>query len=89
MIMWCINVSNLVIGMLGILTIFNFIVIMFMLFIGVGHWNKTADIVNPNRWFNNYRYNEVESIKSEIARLAEYISKIEKSINKKEVNDNV
>ena len=76
--MWCINLSRLAIMIVWMLTIFNFITIIVLLSFGVKEWNKTADIINPDRWYNNYRYNEIERIDKSINLIWEEFNKKEK-----------
>ena len=69
--MLCIDLAKLSTIILWGLVISNFMVILVIMVFGVKDWNKTADIVNPNRSFNNYRYDEIDSIKQTIDRLRE------------------
>ena len=73
--MWCINLTTLFMGILWILTIFNFIAIFIIVCFAVPGWNKTANKIFRYRYMGDYSENEIDNINKRIKDIYKELDK--------------
>ena len=70
---WCIDLTKLFMGLLWVLTIFNFMAIFLIVCFKIHGWDKTADTIFRYRYYGNYKENTIGDITKDISDLKKYI----------------